>query len=169
MDLYIIRHADAGDPVQWPGDDDERPLSELGHKQARALGEALKQRGISLEAVVSSPLVRTRETAEDVLAAWNGTPGVQFCDLLAPGELRRRKLSKHLAELGVNSLAVVGHDPDLPEYLGWLLGTDPDQVHLEKGGVAQVRFEDWPGKRDGSLAWMLTPQWYMPPAMTNAQ
>lgn len=162
MDLYIIRHADAGDREQWAGNDDDRPLTELGHRQARALGEALKQRGVTLGAVVSSPLVRTRETAEDLLASWPGSPGPVFCDLLAPGELRRRKLSKFLTALGTNSLAIVGHDPDLPDYLGWLLGTDPDQVHLEKGGAALVRFEDWPTKKDGSLAWMVTPEWFMP-------
>lgn len=161
MDLYIIRHADAGDRDQWPGNDADRPLSESGHRQARALGEALRQRGVTLGAVVASPLVRTRETAEDVLVAWPGSPGPVFCDLLAPTELRRRKLSKFLAGLGHNALAIVGHDPDLPAYLGWLLGTDPDQVVLAKGGAALVTFEDWPGKRDGTLVWMVTPDWFL--------
>ena len=164
MDLYVIRHADAGDRAVWTGDDAERPLSPLGHEQARALGEAFRQRGISIGKVVSSPLVRTRETAEDVLRAWPGGDGPQYCDLLAPGALRRRKLSKYLAGLGGPALAIVGHDPDLPAYLGWLLGTDPEQVHLEKGGAALVRFEDEPGKGDGTLAWMITPEWYMPAA-----
>jgi phosphohistidine phosphatase len=168
MDLYIIRHADAGDRLQWVGSDDERPLSELGHQQARALGGALKRHGVSFGAVVSSPLVRTRETAEGVLAAWPGSPGPVFCDLLAPGASRRRKLSKFLMGLGQSTLAIVGHDPDLPDYLGWLLGTDPDQVHLEKGGAALVRFEDWPAKRDGALAWMVTPEWFMADGSGNA-
>ncbi|MDB5310579.1 MAG: phosphohistidine phosphatase [Gemmataceae bacterium] len=164
MDLYVIRHADAGNPKEWKGDDADRPLSLLGHQQARALGEAFRQRGISVGAVISSPLVRTRETAEELLRAWPGVAGPEFCDLLAPGALRRRKLSRFLAGMGGQSLAIVGHDPDLPAYLGWLLGTDPEQVHLEKAGAALVRFEDVPGKGEGTLAWMVTPEWYMPPA-----
>src|SRR5437016_2083194 len=135
MHLYIVRHADAGDRKQWNGDDAERPLSELGDRQARALGQSLRQRGVNLEAVVASPLIRTRQTAEDMLGAWPGGT-VQFSDLLAPGALRRRKLAKFLTQLGVGSVAIVGHDPDLPLFLGWLLGTDLEQVHLEKGGVA---------------------------------
>jgi phosphohistidine phosphatase len=161
MNLYVIRHADAGDPRQWSGDDAERPLSDLGTRQAKALGEMLKKLGAAEPTFVSSPLVRTRQTAEGVLAGFGGTAEIHFSDLLAPGELRRRKLSKHLAELGADPLAIVGHDPDLPAYLGWLLGVDPEHVHLEKGGVGFVHFEEAPGKGDGSLAWLITPEWYL--------
>src|SRR5439155_15154027 len=60
MNLYIIRHADAGNPKQWRGDDADRPLSELGRRQARALGEAFRHQQLPLDVVVSSPTVRTR-------------------------------------------------------------------------------------------------------------
>jgi phosphohistidine phosphatase len=159
MNVTIIRHADAGDPKQWTGDDDARPLSPLGQQQAKALGDALKRQGIVFQSVVSSTLVRARQTAEGVLEAWPPAIGVTFSDLLAPGELRRRKLAKYLASLGVNSLAIVGHDPDLPAFLGWLLGIDPEHVPLEKGGAACVQFEEEPGKADATLVWMITPLW----------
>lgn len=161
MNLYIIRHADAGNRDAWRGDDADRPLSDLGHRQARALGEAFRQRKLDVGAVVSSPLVRTRETAEGLLEAWPGGPAVQFSDLLAPAALKPRKLSKVLAGLGVASAAVVGHDPDLPEYLGWLLGADPEAVPLAKAGAALVTFDGDPKKGDGHLAWMITPEWFM--------
>ena len=161
MNLYIVRHADAGDRQAWTGDDAERPLSDLGRRQARALAEALKRRGMALDAIVSSPLVRTRQTAEELIPAAANGIGVQFCDLLAPEALKPRKLSKFLAGLGVTSAAVVGHDPDLPAYLGWLLGVDPENVHLEKGGAALVTFDGGPSKGDGRLAWSVTPDWFM--------
>ena len=161
MDLYIIRHADAGNPAEWSGPDSERPLSDLGHRQARALGQALHWQGVTLGAVISSPLVRAHQTAEDVLAAWGAGAALQFSDYLASGMMRRKKLSQFLAELGHSSLAIVGHDPDLPEYLGWLLGTDPEQAHLAKGGAVLVRFEDGPAKKEGELVWMVTPDWYV--------
>jgi len=162
MNLYIIRHADAGNREEWPGDDDARPLSDVGRKQARALGEALRQRNLAVGAVLASPLVRTRETAEAFLEAWPGGPATQFCDLLAPGALKRKKLSKQLAGLGTENVAIVGHDPDLPEYLGWLIGSDPETVHLAKGGAALVACDDGPNKGDGRLVWMVTPEWFMP-------
>jgi len=161
MNLIIIRHADAGDRNQWPGDDDERPLSDLGQRQATALGAALKTRGVVLNAVVSSPLVRTRQTAEGVLTGFGTAMEIQFSDLLAPAELRRKKLAKHLAGLGAETIAVVGHDPDVPAFLGWLLGVDPEHVHLQKGAAALVQFEDEPGKGDGTLGWLITPDWYL--------
>lgn len=162
MDLFIVRHADAGDSAEWPGPDSERPLSLLGHRQARALGQALHRQGVRLGAVVSSPFVRARETAEDLLAAWGDTFAPSFSDLLASGMMRKRKLSQFLAGLGLSSLAIVGHDPDLPAYLGWLLGTDPDHVPLAKGGTAYLHFDEEPAKGDGELIWMITPDWYLP-------
>jgi phosphohistidine phosphatase len=161
MNLYLVRHADAGNRQEWAGDDAERPVSPLGRRQAQALAAALRDRGITLDVVLASPLVRTRQTAEELVPVTANGAGVQPSDLLAPGQLRRRKLSKFLAGLGAKSVALVGHDPDLPEFLGWLMGTDPEQVHLEKGGVALVRFEDAPGKGEGVLAWMVTPDWFM--------
>lgn len=162
MNLYIIRHADAGNPKQWRGDDADRPLSELGHRQARALGEAFRNHQLPLDAVVSSPAVRTRETAEDFLDGWPNTPPLHFHDLLAPGEMRRRKLGKALAALDAENVAIVGHDPDLPAFLGWLIGIDPGNIYLEKGAAALVHFDDSLEKGDGQLMWTVSPGWFLP-------
>jgi phosphohistidine phosphatase len=159
MNLYIIRHADAGDREQWRGDDTDRPLSDLGHRQARALGEAFRERKLAVEAVLSSPLVRTRETAAEFLGGLESGLSAQFNDLLAPGALKKRKLSTQIAGLRVESAALVGHDPDVPEYLAWLLGAESESVPLAKGGAALVAFDKTPGKAAGRLVWLITPDW----------
>src|SRR5437763_1508855 len=161
MKLYIVRHADAGSRAKWDGDDHDRPLSQLGHRQARALGDAFRQRGLAVDTVVCSPTVRTRQTAESFLQAWPEAPATHYTDLLAPGELRKRKLAKQLTNLGVESVVIVGHDPDLPAFLGWLIGADPENVHLEKGGAALVTFKDDPAKGEGRLGWVVTPEWFL--------
>ena len=160
MDLYLIRHADAGDRRQWEGDDAERPLTELGRTQARALGTAFQSRGIVVGAILTSPLTRTVQTAGEFQEALVGSPAPTASDLLAPDELRKRKLTKLIAGLGAGPVALVGHEPDLSAFLGWLLGVDSDNVPLEKGGVAKVSFEDEPAKGEGVLGWMITPGWY---------
>jgi phosphohistidine phosphatase len=160
MDLYLIRHADAGDRRQWEGDDAERPLTELGRHQSRALGAAFQARGIALAAILTSPLTRTVQTAGEFHEALGSGPEPAACDLLKPEELRRRKLTKLVSDSGAGAVALVGHNPDLSAYLGWLLGLDPAQVDLEKGGVAKVSFEDEPAKGEGALGWLLTPTWY---------
>lgn len=169
MNLYVIRHAEAVDRrTDGIERDYDRPLTEHGANQAHALGTALRERGWVAETVVSSPLVRTMQTTEQLLDAWGRHPNeIVTCDFLACGEMRRRKLSKFLEGLGVGSIAIVGHMPDLAEYLGWLLGTDGQQVPLEKAAAALVRFNGPPAKGDGELAWVVTPEWFMAPIQAH--
>lgn len=160
MNLYLIRHADAGDPRAWGGDDADRPLTDLGRAQARALGATFRRAGIGVEAAVASTYLRARETAEGFLADGPADAASHESYLLTPGGLRKRRLSKQLAELGAGCVAVFGHNPDLSTYLAWLIGVEPENVDLEKGGAALVRFDDGPRKGEGRLAWVVTPDWY---------
>src|SRR5579883_817378 len=124
MDLYLIRHADALPlGVQGFTEDGARPLSDEGRAQAKALGEALSAKGIRLDKIATSPLVRARQTADGLLAAWSGsTPELVVCEELVPGS-KRRKLARFLRQLGGNAVAVVGHQPDLGRFAGWLIGS----------------------------------------------
>jgi phosphohistidine phosphatase len=160
MDLYLIRHADA-QPLGVGGiqNDAERPLTPEGQKQCGPLAAALERQGIRLQAIVTSPLLRARQTAEGLrkgLAA--PMPELHSCDHLAPGG-RRRKLTRFLRGIGAESVAVVGHMPDLSLYLGWLIGSRKVQIDMAKAGIACIHFEDEPDKGDGTLAWLVTPPW----------
>jgi phosphohistidine phosphatase len=162
MDLYLIRHADAGDPKKWTGDDADRPLTDLGIEQARLLAEGLQRHGVELDVLVSSPLVRAQQTAEGIREHWNRpAPGLETCDDLAPGG-KPRKLARFLEGLQQNSIGMVGHMPDLGVLAGWLLGSRKVQPDFAKGGVALIRFPDGLDKGAGQLAWMVTPEWLSP-------
>ncbi len=65
--FVLVRHAHAGDKQTWSHPDVERPLSELGHQQARALVDLLA--GAQIRRVLTSPVVRCRATVEPVAAA----------------------------------------------------------------------------------------------------
>ena len=71
MSLLLIRHAFAGDPDQWEGDDRLRPLDERGRRQAAALPDVLSE--LELDRIVSSPYVRCVQTVEP-LAQARGVP-----------------------------------------------------------------------------------------------
>ena len=58
----LVPHMDAGDRNAWQGDQDERPLTDLGWEQARAQGEALA--GEKIDALYTSPALRARQTLE---------------------------------------------------------------------------------------------------------
>jgi phosphohistidine phosphatase len=160
MHLYLIRHADAV-PLGERGiaTDEERPLTDAGRSQCRTLAKALGRLGAKIDRVLTSPLVRARQTAEALRDGWGeGAPAVAECPVLAPGA-KKRKLLDRLREQHVEALGLVGHNPDLSELVGWLVGSKKAGFNLEKAGVACVEFEGAPGKGCGTLAWVVTPPW----------
>jgi len=111
MRLVIVRHGEAA-----PGNPDElRPLTPEGREQARRLGDELRGRGLEPDAIVSSPLLRARETAS---ALGLGEPEVD--DRLAPGatpdDVRAAALERG------ETVVVVGHQPDCGRAVAALTG-----------------------------------------------
>ena len=161
MELYLIRHADAvALSASGQTDDTQRPLSEAGRAQCAPLAMALQRHEVHLARVLTSPLLRARQTAEGLLASWvPPMPELQTCDELAPGR-KRRKLTRFVRGLGADVVALVGHMPDLAIYAAWLIGSKKGQIELAKAGVARIDFDDKFTKGGGTLTWVLTPSWY---------
>jgi len=102
--LFLVRHAEAA-----PGDPDElRTLTPHGRWQAQDLGQRFARRGIRPEAVLSSPLLRARQTA-DAIAAEAGVL-VEPDERLAPGATAE-DVRAAVAGRG-ETVVVVGHQPD---------------------------------------------------------
>jgi phosphohistidine phosphatase len=160
MNLYLVRHGDAT-PVegQDAAADEERPLSAKGFEQARSLASGLQRLGVALDAIVTSPLRRAAQTAEE-LRRLLGTPRreVEQIDELAPGQ-SSKKLAKQLLKLEGEHILVVGHEPDLGEHTAWLMGSKQARLKFAKGGIACVACDAAPQKGAGTLLWLLTPQW----------
>ena len=111
MRLVLIRHADAA-----PGSPDElRALTPEGHEQARRLGDQLRVDGIEPDAVLSSPLLRARETADDL-----GFGASEPRDELAPGATVE-DVRAAVAGRG-DTVFVVGHQPDCGQIAAALSG-----------------------------------------------
>jgi phosphohistidine phosphatase len=163
MHIILVRHAEAvaigEDGVTT---DYDRHLTALGQDQAGRLATALEDRKVVPTLVVSSPLVRAKQTAEPLMRLLPITTGEPlYCDYLATGSMKRRKLTKYLEELNPDVAMLVGHNPELSEYAAWLIGAADDAVPLEKAGAAAIRFDDAPGKGRGALEWLVTPEWFM--------
>ena len=152
--LHLLRHAHAGDPERWHGDDAERPLSEKGRRQAERLGRLLHGVDGAPDLFITSPKVRARETA-DLVAASLDVKVVM--DKRLGGGLDLSTLSDVLmAHADAGRPCVVGHDPDFSELLGELLGIAP--VPMRKGAIARV---DVGGRSlvtgQGTLRYLLPP------------
>jgi phosphohistidine phosphatase len=159
MDLYLIRHADAlalGE--RGNTQDSERPLSDKGYGQSKQVGAWFQRKGIALDQIFTSPLVRAHQTAEGIAGAVSPAPPLQLCPELAPGE-RPKKLAKALKRWGGERAALVGHLPDLPAFAAWLIGGKRAQIDLAKAGIAYISVADEPGKGGGSLVWLVSPEW----------
>jgi phosphohistidine phosphatase len=103
MRVYLVRHAEAA-----PGSPDElRPLTPAGRVAGRAVGERLGAEG-RVDAVLSCPLLRARETAEAIAQAVGA--GVEATELLAPGATDAALLAA-VAGRG-ETVVCVGHQPD---------------------------------------------------------
>ena len=161
MDLYLIRHAEARALDESGVErDEDRSLTEEGEAHARRIAMGMQQRGIQVGGtLLTSPLLRARQTAEGMLRHWPDlAPKMQECGELAPG-VKPKKLARFLRSLGTSSLGLVGHMPDLAEFLGWLIGSRKAQIDMAKAGVAYVTCEDV-RKGDGTLQWLVTPEWF---------
>jgi phosphohistidine phosphatase len=131
--VYLCRHAKAA-----PGEpDDLRVLTGKGRSQAEALGERLAALPDPPVVVVSSPLVRARQTAEAIAEA-TGAP-LEIDSRLAPGATI---LDLHEALAGrPGPLATVGHQPDCSEIAFAVTGADPG---FSPGAMAQLDVEPAP-------------------------
>ena len=161
MELYLIRHADAlalGE--RGITEDAERPLSEKGEEQARAAANALRKRGIELDRLYTSTLLRARQTADIVQKVWSQSGlAVETCDELEPSS-RPRKLSRFLLKQDGERVGLVGHMPHLAEVTAWLIGSKKAQIDIAKCGVVCLHFGNAPGKGLAALQWLVTPAWY---------
>ena len=158
IELYFLRHAHAGDPEAWTGDDAARPLSEKGEKQAERLGTFLAGVGFTPDAIISSPKLRAAQTAE-IVAKHLGIQ-ISFDDRLA-GAFEVETLETLLGDAGdpVRPV-VVGHDPDFSDVLAELSGAS--RLPMPKGALARVDIERPLRAGGGTLHWLVPPDLLKP-------
>jgi phosphohistidine phosphatase len=160
MDVYLIRHAEAVDRELVTMDDEERPLTDAGKAQSQRLATALPARGAHIQRLFVSPTVRTKQTAEPLIAAWQlaGDAVVDSPELAPEGKCR--KVAKAVNKKSAHVVGLVGHRPDLNELAAWLIGDKNAQIALDKGGVALIRIDgDELEKGAGELIWLLPEAW----------
>jgi phosphohistidine phosphatase len=146
MRLILIRHAIAADrSPDIP--DDARPLTPEGKKRFRQAARGLARLFPTPDLLLSSPLVRARQTARIASKAWH--VAVTDEDALGGGSVA--DLHSALRRVPAQAVvAMVGHEPQLSEFLAHLLGSNqPDRLTFKKGGVAVV---DLPAGPEGAAA-----------------
>jgi phosphohistidine phosphatase len=118
MRVYLMRHATAADAGGTS--DALRPLTEQGRQEAREAGRALRERGVAIGVVLSSPRLRARETAELVVEGFGAKVGVETREALNCGA----SSATYLHEIGAQGrpLLLVGHNPEISAIASGLVG-----------------------------------------------
>lgn len=126
--LVIVRHGNtfsAGEPPRRIGARTDLPLTPAGHAQASALGHHFARNGWQFARALVSPLLRTRQTAEAILALQAATTPLESADFLAEidhGPDENRTESEVLARIGQNALTAWDHHAVAPP--GWSVDAD---------------------------------------------
>jgi phosphohistidine phosphatase len=159
MELLIIRHAIAfpRDRRRW-ADDAARPLSPLGVRRSRKAASGLKDLCKVPDRLLTSPLVRARQTAK-ILTEVAGWPRAEVAPELRPGEgavAVLTLLGKHRGK----RIAIVGHEPDLSMLLAAYLvkGNSALAVAMKKSAVACLSFHGRARIGSAVLMWLATPR-----------
>lgn len=153
LELYLLRHAHAGNASEWTGDDAKRPLSAKGRRQAERLGRYLAELRFEPDAVLTSPKLRALETAQVVADSLGVAVGIE--ERLAGG-LDLRTVESIVSRDGGRQVMLVGHDPDFSDICGELIGIS--SLHLKKGAVARVDTSMPLAQGAGTLRWLLPPE-----------
>ena len=156
MFLYFLRHASAGQRLSTAKNDEKRALDKDGIEQCGFIGRALAALGVQVEVILSSPLKRATQTAalvgnemghEGKLVLENALrPQAAFSDF-------QKMLEKYARQ---DSILVVGHNPNLREFLVRVICDSGCEavIELKKGAVAKVEMR----RNTGSLSWCITPR-----------
>jgi len=158
MDLYLVRHAIAADRGEgaFPNDD-ERPLTPEGIHKFRLAARGLSELGMKPGRIVSSPLLRAKQTAEILRDAVAKDVAITISPSLTPNA-EYGALLKALAPYAEDEVAVVGHEPHLSGLASYLLvGGDSAVLEFKKGAVARLKFPDRAAPGAGSLEWLIQP------------
>ena len=156
MNLYLLRHGSAGQRKSNPILDHKRPLDKEGKQQCILLGGVLNALNIQFDQVVSSSLKRALQTAALVGTETGYEKKIQLSQAMAP-EGTWSDFQRLLDGLmGYDDVLLVGHSPNLPEFLNRLLCPDAKGmiVRVRKGAIAALDLERRPAK----LQWLLDPR-----------
>jgi phosphohistidine phosphatase len=160
MNLYLIRHAIAVDEATTEYElDSERPLTEKGRKKMRQIAMGLRNLGVEIDLILSSPYVRACQTAEVLGDLFKMKKKIVLSDHLVPAGNPELLIGEINEKYSVDSMAVIGHEPYLSTLIGLLVAANTKiDLTLKKGGVCYLTADDLHHfDHRATLEWLLTP------------
>ena len=135
------------------------PWRKKGREKIKAIAKNMKKMNICFDKVLTSPLLRAKESAEIINSYCGCAKQVIITDLLLPNS-SYQKLNKFLNELKkAKIVAIVGHEPFLSGFASFCLAHSKNSfIHLKKGGVIKIEVDHVLKPENCTLAWLLEPK-----------
>lgn len=160
MELYVLRHGEAGKRQPVVDKDSERALTVTGRQEVREIAKGLQELGVKFDFIATSPLKRAQETADIVAKTLKVKKGMmEGWNELKP-EGKRPELYHRLSQFKQeSSILVVGHEPYLSSMIGEIVfGNGASNIVLKKAGLARIGMKSFVPSMKGELKWLLTPK-----------
>ena len=160
MKVYLVRHGIAVERIGGAIlNDSMRPLTDDGRAETKQVAHALKRLNVKPDLIVSSPLVRAKQTAEILKDVIGHVEEVQITDTLAPGG-SATDVYKFLRQFNkIDEVFLVGHEPDMGRLTATMLRAGHQcEIPFKKAGVCRVDIYDLPPTSPGTLKWFITPK-----------
>ncbi len=162
MLIYLIRHGIAADRSEYTNDED-RPLTEQGSKKTEKIAQRIYEIGVRFDLIITSPLVRARQTA-DILNKVDLGSKVEERNYLAPNGDIQGWINWYLQleeRDKIKNIALVGHQPDLGNWGEMLFsGKMTEKIILKKAGIIGLKLPEKGNPLGNSELFLLTsPKW----------
>lgn len=164
MEIILLRHGKA-EPHGHPNGDAERALIPKGVEQARRAGTYLRMASLLPEIILTSPLLRAKQTAEFFSVAAH-LPGPVVQSWLAIGMHPDVALRELAAFREFKRVCLVGHEPDFSSFIAWVTNSEGGAIEVRKGAMALIDLK--PPSRAGILRFVI-PQRLMQPVSAYTQ
>ena len=162
MELYFLRHGEAGKRIPIAARDLERALTAAGKEEVEEVGKAMAKLGLEFDVVATSPLKRAKDTADIVNRELKRKGGVEEWQELSP-EGSRGAFYRRLQRLRAGAeVLCVGHEPYLTTAVSEIASRGENsgdlRIVLRKAGLARVSVAGFNPRINGELRWLLTPK-----------
>jgi len=165
MNLYLMRHADAGVPRENPVLDAKRGLVKEGKQQCMLMAGVLTGLKAQIDVIISSPLKRARQSAQFVATEIGFEAPILTSPALAP-DGNCTSLQQLIAQYqDREGVLIVGHNPNLHQFIAKLISGNGNghahapapgggTIRLRKGAIARIDV----AKRPAQLQWLIDPR-----------
>jgi phosphohistidine phosphatase len=160
--LYILRHGDAGTPLDDSKDDDMRELSKQGVEDMEKIAESIRELGFKFDIIATSPLPRTLQTAEAVAKEYRMVKDIEEWEELKYSADTESLYTRLAKQKKGSKVLIVGHEPHLSEIMSEIIaGTSKVNLVLKKAGLAMIGILSFKPKITGELRLLLPPKTLM--------